>query len=884
VACVPGLLRSWAHTQMLSATAALSACSAGGLGSAYGVAARALGWAMLDWIPRRGRLGASSSGGEGLRDGLARVLNQLALRLAVLPQHPAGGRWASPSPDGSALDAWLSELQCGSVMLSATDVPAGDPGLAALQLPARASGPQQLPDSVLVPPDMRELALTAWRGLLGAGVTAGLLLTAGTALHVVCWVVMGAGRPPSRLRRGRRPPAPLLSFPALPLIAALLATPALLHWSTALLAAQQPLAPTLAAVVACALPAVILYVWLLFHILRTAPAALLGSPAAVEAIALSEATAAARREGGGEQRGGTEAACSGWSQRGAVAEASHGEGRSVNTEAAEANSDAGAAVAAASLAAASLRQALLGVHVAPEPLTCLQPSQRVQLQPLTLQQSLPADAAWRCARGLALLHHTVSMPLCEAREQSRSRQYSKGGGSTISTGGTASAAAGTVQHMQPAPWMSAPETTAVSAGGAAGGGARGGGQRSYPSRSADSGDKYGDGGVPADDDAEQLLGRQAQQQAAEAARRAALRQRLRRERLAADALVAPRSLPLPPPPPPHQGRQRMQSRGGSDSGIAVLESHSTTQGELLQLQLPGDCAAADFGAGCADSAVSVSAGALPSPRMPGWVNSGAALSLPRAAAQLKAANAVAVRGSMGGAGGAAAAAAAPQPQPTPPGRLLAMLVSLGVLRSCGGGSSSGGGGGGGGPAGEPATEQPLVLCRLRYLAAWGPLLWDVVGGCGDADAAHEGWLAAAAARPAALASGVALSAAAAAAAAIAGSAGPARPPEAQAWLLATLHVAWLTYVAGAAPHAHPVAAALEATLSVVQLLMPSCTLLTIWGPPVAQRGASLASMCGLAAGVLLLVLVQAARLIILLLGAIAVARSRAAARTRVGPY
>lgn len=167
----------------------------------------------------------------------------------------------------------------------------------------------------------------------------------------------------------------------------------------------------------------------------------------------------------------------------------------------------------------------------------------------------------------------------------------------------------------------------------------------------------------------------------------------------------------------------------------------------------------------------------------------------------------------------------------------------------------------------------LVVGRLQYMARYGPLLWDVVGGVGQQSVQQEQTLLQAS-RPGLLVANVGFAALAGVCCALLGTVGPGLAVrEPQLWAVVLLHLGWLVYVIGVSPFADVAGAIWEALLATGHTLLAFCGVLCIWdhakaqGSPLALTGrnskASITAVCALSGMVLLLCVVQCGRLAVL---------------------
>jgi hypothetical protein len=180
---------------------------------------------------------------------------------------------------------------------------------------------------------------------------------------------------------------------------------------------------------------------------------------------------------------------------------------------------------------------------------------------------------------------------------------------------------------------------------------------------------------------------------------------------------------------------------------------------------------------------------------------------------------------------------------------------LGLLQGCGG-----------------CELNELVVGRLQYMARFGPLLWDIVGGVGMADVQQEQTLLQAS-RPGLLVANVVFAALAGVCCTLLGTVGPGLAVrEPQLWAVAVLHLGWLVYVIGVNPFADVAAAIWEALFATGHTLLAFCGVLCIWDHAKAQQDptrltnsakASFTAVCTLAGMVLLQCVVQCARLVVL---------------------
>lgn len=163
----------------------------------------------------------------------------------------------------------------------------------------------------------------------------------------------------------------------------------------------------------------------------------------------------------------------------------------------------------------------------------------------------------------------------------------------------------------------------------------------------------------------------------------------------------------------------------------------------------------------------------------------------------------------------------------------------------------------------------LVVSRLQYLSRFGVLLWDIVGSTGMADVQQEDDLLQSS-RPALLVANVLFAVLVGVCCALLGTVGPALAmKEPQLWTVAILYVAWLAYAVGVKPYVDLAVTMTEAMLATGQTLLAFCSLLSKWEQEQPQGQvhpkANLVAVCGLAGMVLLLTVVQVARLFVLLL-------------------
>lgn len=190
------------------------------------------------------------------------------------------------------------------------------------------------------------------------------------------------------------------------------------------------------------------------------------------------------------------------------------------------------------------------------------------------------------------------------------------------------------------------------------------------------------------------------------------------------------------------------------------------------------------------------------------------------------------------------------------GSCAAWAQALGLLQGCG-----------------SCELNKLVVGRLQYMARYGPLLWDVVGGVGQQSVQQEQTLLQAS-RPGLLVANVGFAALAGVCCALLGTVGPGLAVrEPQLWAVALLHLGWLVYVIGVSPFADVAGAIWEALLATGHTLLAFCGVLCIWdhakaqGSPLALTGrnskASITAVCALSGMVLLLCVVQCGRLAVL---------------------
>jgi hypothetical protein len=315
------------------------------------------------------------------------------------------------------------------------------------------------------------------------------------------------------------------------------------------------------------------------------------------------------------------------------------------------------------------------------------------------------------------------------------------------------------------------------------------------------------------------------QEIQEAQRRAQLRRRLRKQRMKPDAVLPPRPLPPEPaqPLPPQLLAAAVNAGilpaaaggggGGSRGMIGMLQEYPAGQGQLRMPRSTLDSLILAY----KDGTNSVNAAAAAGLGQGGFVG-------------------VRVRPAGGGA-------------------CAAWAQAIGLLQGCGG-----------------CELNELVVGRLQYMARYGPLLWDVVGGVGMADVQQEQQLLQAS-RPGLLVANVVFAALVGLCCALLGTVGPGlgvREP--QLWAVAVLHLGWLVYVIGVNPFADVAGAIWEAMFAAGHTLLAFCGVLCIWDfaqagqDPTALKRASKASItavCALAGMVLLLCVVQCARLLVL---------------------
>ncbi|KAF6254350.1 hypothetical protein COO60DRAFT_330219 [Scenedesmus sp. NREL 46B-D3] len=263
--CLPAILRSFGHMQLLAASASMTHT---GLSGSYADAAQQLNWALLQnsqWLPGTAATQAADAYTRGV-----------AARFAVAPP-PDSGTWAAAEADGSVLDAWLAEMQrSSSALIASYDVSTGSTKSQLLQLPLASRAVQpQLPGLVVVRQDVKGPAVQAWNGLFwSAGVAAGMLALA-MMLHVLAWVLGGRCRQQRRPWRGLVQPPPV-QMPQLLLVVLLLALPAVVHWAGCLAGTGQTLWMVLTAMLSSCCTALVVYSALAVHIVGTAEDAMLG--------------------------------------------------------------------------------------------------------------------------------------------------------------------------------------------------------------------------------------------------------------------------------------------------------------------------------------------------------------------------------------------------------------------------------------------------------------------------------------------------------------------------------------------------------------------------------------------------------------------------------
>lgn len=272
--CLPTLLRSFNHMQLLAASASMSYA---GLTGSYASAAQQLNWALLrNWLPARAA--------QAVDDQAARW----AARVVTAPAADTGS-WTPAPSNGSNIDDWLEGLQQSSALLAVYDISTVSSArqLEQLPLPSRVMQPQ-VPEMVVVGQDIGGPAFHAWHSMFWSlGVAAGMLVLA-TLVHIVIWAL---GSRTQRPRQGLTQPA-TIQLPLLLLVSLLLTMPAVVYWAGCLAGTGQTLWMVLVAMLGSCCPSAALYIWLLQHILGTAEDALLG-PEDPEPLPASAATAAA---------------------------------------------------------------------------------------------------------------------------------------------------------------------------------------------------------------------------------------------------------------------------------------------------------------------------------------------------------------------------------------------------------------------------------------------------------------------------------------------------------------------------------------------------------------------------------------------------------------
>jgi hypothetical protein len=304
------------------------------------------------------------------------------------------------------------------------------------------------------------------------------------------------------------------------------------------------------------------------------------------------------------------------------------------------------------------------------------------------------------------------------------------------------------------------------------------------------------------------------QEIREAQRRAQLRRRLRKQRIKPDAVLPPR--PLPP-----------------DSGQPLPPQLLAAALNAGVLQPPSGAAAGSRGGNGLDLL-------LPAAPNPYADDLGLGLRLGY---------------KVGPDGVAAARAGVVRARPAGGGDCAGWAQAIGLLQGCGG-----------------CDLNELTVGRLQYMARWGPLLWDVVGGVGMADVQQEQQLLQSS-RPGLIVANVVFAVLVGVCCALLGTIGPGLGvQEPQLWVVAVLQLGWLVYVFGVNPFADASGLIWEALLATGHTLLAFCGVLCIWDHAQSQQDpsrskmspkVSLTAVCVLAGMVLLLCVVQCARLVVL---------------------